>query len=832
MGGSFSTPSRLPIEVKVDSAGHPMVTEVAEVASKTTEAEPELEAATVSKTTITTEAPADVSKDQGKNETTQTQQKSMVSRLLKPITNVPISIGITKRGQKYGDKYGDINWISFYCTVLARFAYINDMYFIINYCNIFGPIIPLELLQAMNEHIKTIDSTDNTNLKDFLEDDKIFGRIDGYNNTNKFSLSVSTNPDLTQQITTHMYNDKKYIDFIPLAAQINAVNVIEYKSQNALDNIYEVPMNLTPDLFTQNEKQIIENAKKTYSTDTVPSYLKYISIATSNYGEIYVSCDTRVPNMINVLFRGTYSPKTLASYSKGTSIYNYTVGKNNAGGDETYLYGIFKLLSDVIHTLFNTIIYLAKTHLIPEIDKTDTNGKITLITTGHSLGGGLTTIFSYVWAEHIKHIYETINNKTEPVPVYTTMSRINSKIICISIGAPRVMGVKLADYFCEKHIMVDVYFKRLTVTGDPVPSQPATANFAHPCSTSTAKMVSSYTKKLWSYASNKSNERTKHEELLDKRKEISEDCNASYDTQLTKLSNTNVPRYARDLTCTNEKKSFITKNWNEFFRHLYYLDVSFRSAVFIARLIAKNTVSGFTIVALTYFTFEVPRTNDGETGCRLTYYEGEKTTKNKFFNLNKLRNIQNSFANTFTLDKLVNAQLTEDTLMNYDVFTAILNKEREKTERYHHSTLNLIQNSPAAKWTNNGAGAAALTGNVQSIGGDFIDINITNNGNKDNFFMTKKPNNNTVITLTNPDETNSIGNNIPVEKIEPKEAYYDETVLGELKNSTLEQPTTGGSRRFQKRSKKNKTNRRKGRRQNKSKRRNKINSKRHNKTRK
>jgi hypothetical protein len=43
---------------------------------------------------------------------------------------------------------------------------------------------------------------------------------------------------------------------------------------------------------------------------------------------------------------------------------------------------------------------------------------------------------------------------------------------------------------------------------------------------------------------------------------------------------------------------------------------------------------------------------------------------------------------------------------------------------------------------------------------------------------------------------------------------------------------TGGSRRIQKRSKQNKTNRRKGRRQNKSKRRNKIISKRHNKTRK
>ena len=54
----------------------------------------------------------------------------------------------------------------------------------------------------------------------------------------------------------------------------------------------------------------------------------------------------------------------------------------------------------------------------------------------------------------------------------------------------------------------------------------------------------------------------------------------------------------------------------------------------------------------------------------------------------------------------------------------------------------------------------------------------------------------------------------------------------EAKVITNEQPLSGGSRRLQKRSKQNKTNRRKGRRQNKSKRRNKRISKRHNKTRK
>ena len=411
MGGSLSTPSRPPVEIKTDSStGQPMVTEALEEAPEAGASTPA--AATTEKTTLAAPVAATTPKAVAVAAASKTTEA-------KVITNEK--------------KYGDINFISWYCTVLSRFAYMIDKDFITYYYKVFGPVIPVDLLTAMNDYIKTIDSAGDE-LTYFLEDYKMFKDIPNYESSN-FNLSVGNDTNLELSTHKHKYNETEqgnYIDFIQLSAIVNAV-------------IDEIPLNLTP-LLTPDQLKIIGIAKAINRANDNKSqsptimvggnqndYLKYISIATSNYGEIYVSCDTRVPNMINVLFRGTYSPKTLASYSKGTSIYNYTVGKNNAGGDETYLYGIFKLLSDVIHTLFNTIIYLAKTHLIPELDKTDTNGKITLITTGHSLGGGLTTIFSYVWAEHIKHIYETINNKTEPVPVYTTMSRINSKIICIVV---------------------------------------------------------------------------------------------------------------------------------------------------------------------------------------------------------------------------------------------------------------------------------------------------------------------------------------------------------------------------------------------------------------
>ena len=787
MGGSLSTPSRPPVEIKTDSStGQPMVTEALEEAPEAGASTPA--AATTEKTTLA--APA--------SKTTEA----------KVITNEK--------------KYGDINFISWYCTVLSRFAYMIDKDFITYYYKVFGPVIPVDLLTAMNDYIKTIDSAGDE-LTYFLEDYKMFKDIPNYESSN-FNLSVGNDTNLELSTHKHKYNETEqgnYIDFIQLSAIVNAV-------------IDEIPLNLTP-LLTPDQLKIIGIAKAINRANDNKSqsptimvggnqndYLKYISIATSNYGEIYVSCDTRFPNMINVLFRGTYSPKTLASYSKLTSAWSYTMGYSYADTEEKYLYGIFKLLADIIHTLFNAIIYLVETHLIPNIED---NSNITLITTGHSLGGALTTIFSYVWAEHIRGIYE--NTKNGDKPEYTAMSRINKNIVCISLGAPRVMNPDLANYFCLTHIMKDVYFKRLTTRGDPIPALPSSVlNYAHPCSSSnvksSAKTLSSGFKNLFRTPTTKSTEiRDTHQKVLETRKKISEDCDAHYDFTL----NTNVPQYNSDLKCSNVKTNYIDVIEGLF--HTIYLDISFRGAIYLGKFAAKYAAAWST--ALTKLTFEVPRTNDafGSTVCRLVFYNGGLNTYNVFFNLDTVRNIPKTVASRGyeAVNPFASGKLVEDVFMNYKSFKDVIVKK---------TTFDLpIDKSPADKWGLSLLKIATLSATNEGLWIPFMrpDVNeVGYNTELTNFFMTNKNKNGSKSKFGEGSKMQVLTENPPSNLVLTADEAKIETDF-EVPEKT-DSAKTGGSRRVQKRSKQNKTNRRKGRRQNKSKRRNKRISKRHNKTRK
>ena len=213
MGGSLSTPSRPPVEIKTDSStGQPMVTEALEEAPEAGASTPA--AATTEKTTLA--APA--------SKTTEA----------KVITNEK--------------KYGDINFISWYCTVLSRFAYMIDKDFITYYYKVFGPVIPVDLLTAMNDYIKTIDSAGDE-LTYFLEDYKMFKDIPNYESSN-FNLSVGNDTNLELSTHKHKYNETEqgnYIDFIQLSAIVNAV-------------IDEIPLNLTP-LLTPDQLKIIGIAK-------------------------------------------------------------------------------------------------------------------------------------------------------------------------------------------------------------------------------------------------------------------------------------------------------------------------------------------------------------------------------------------------------------------------------------------------------------------------------------------------------------------------------------------------------------------------------------------
>ena len=170
------------------------------------------------------------------------------------------------------------------------------------------------------------------------------------------------------------------------------------------------------------------------------SNVKYISISTSNYSSVYIVAD-KLTNTIFIAFRGTYSLKSALAYFKLTSIEPYKICKNNPSG---LVLGIFKIVGEIFYTIIESIRFLSSTFL-----KTN-NYK--LVTTGHSLGGGCSQIFSYFLVKQNPKI----------------------KITCVTFGGPRVFNKYLVDKFnnyIERNIIM---FKRYVTNGDPITLLPLT----------------------------------------------------------------------------------------------------------------------------------------------------------------------------------------------------------------------------------------------------------------------------------------------------------------------------------------------------------------------
>ena len=170
------------------------------------------------------------------------------------------------------------------------------------------------------------------------------------------------------------------------------------------------------------------------------SNVKYISISTSNYSSVYIVAD-KVTNTIFIAFRGTYSLKSALAYFKLTSVEPYKICKNNPSG---LVLGIFKIVGEIFYTIKESIHFLSSTFL-----KTN-NYK--LVSTGHSLGGGCSQIFSYFLVKQNPKI----------------------KITCVTFGGPRVFNKYLVDKFnnyIERNIIM---FKRYVTNGDPITLLPLT----------------------------------------------------------------------------------------------------------------------------------------------------------------------------------------------------------------------------------------------------------------------------------------------------------------------------------------------------------------------
>jgi hypothetical protein len=429
------------------------------------------------------------------------------------------------------DKHGDLHLISFLGVVLSRLAYLNDNKFLASYNAIMGPVFHPRILQGIN-------SVTSTNLATLLDDQKIFGLDNSPNN-------IFRNHE-------YQFNGKKFIDFTKLNMPQN-INIIN--GDIAGNQSYPVPGQQTP-------------------MDSV----KYISIGWSNYGEIYVVADKRIPNTLFLIFRGTYSAKTAALYSKPTSIVPLTVCKDAAGKPEQFLYGIFKATSEMIHTIVEAMRYLATVFL-----GASQPNSVKIFTTGHSLGGAMCTDFAYLWMG----IKKTAPYNAAPYNV------LADNIICISVGAPRCMSSSVAAKFCKLVALGKILYLRITTRGDPVTSLPPKTGFQHPCS-----------------------------EDENMRKKISEDCNET----LVMRPRPNI-NYAGNLDCQNYKTRAYIPNM---LSHTVYLNILFTKAVDIV-----NFLKGIGMER------EVLRGPGGSTVCRLVMGQNANY-KAIFFDVNKAREKPNN----------------------------------------------------------------------------------------------------------------------------------------------------------------------------------------------
>ena len=426
---------------------------------------------------------------------------------------------------RQSERYGDICFISFLGAILSRLAYLNDNKFLTSYNSIMGPVIHPQILQAIN-------NVNQTNLDLLLDDQTLFG--------------LKESNDIFQNFK-YQYKGKNYIDFIKLNMPQN-VNII---NGDIAGNItYPVQGQPTP----------LES-------------VKYISIGWSNYGEIYVVADKRMPNTLFLLFRGTYSAKTAALYSKPTSIIPLKVCNDAAGNPEQFLYGIFKTTSEMIHTIVEAMRYLATDFL-----GASQPNSVKIFTTGHSLGGAMCTDFAYLWMG----IKKTAPYNAAPYNV------LADNIICVSLGAPRCLSSSVAKKFCKAVSDKKILFLRITTNGDPVPALPPKTGFQHPCSEDD-KM----------------------------RQQISQACAP----QLTMRPTPNI-NYDGNLDCLNYKGRAYVPN---ILSHTVYLDILYTKAVDIV-----NFLKGIGVQK------EVLRGPDGSTNCRLIMGQNGNY-KAIFFDVNKAR---------------------------------------------------------------------------------------------------------------------------------------------------------------------------------------------------
>jgi hypothetical protein len=326
-------------------------------------------------------------------------------------------------------EYGKVPFITFICVILSKLAYLPDCGFLPRYEQIFGQTKKINLTRFCNNgqpfvHLdddfeynpipqSVLTAIKDAHIEDIFNDKKIYKNCKDIN----FYTDTASN--------------EKFVDFIKYAEFFNILN------------------------GSTNKKRVHRQEGGSKN-----EYVQYISLAWSNYSMIYIVADKR-SNSIFIVYRGTASFKGITSYVN----FN-TFNKNGpCDTDDAYIPGIFKITTEAIHTLIESVSYLATNFL-----KATASNSVKVLVTGHSLGGVMATIFAY--------LYNGIRN-TGPKTVSNNLSVLSKQIICISVGASRCINaatLKRYNHLINQNMII---YHRLVTKGDPIPLMPHKEYFGY-----------------------------------------------------------------------------------------------------------------------------------------------------------------------------------------------------------------------------------------------------------------------------------------------------------------------------------------------------------------
>jgi hypothetical protein len=259
----------------------------------------------------------------------------------------------------------------------------------------------------------------------------------------KYNMVMDTIPKEMLESIKHVKNEENIFDDSKVFSDIDDKKFKQTRNNKYIDIIkLDLPQQIN-DIISKNmdNLQTIKNQN-----------VKIIEVTDSNENKVYIIGDKNI-NSIMVVFRGTDSLKAMSSWAnlfKNVKIQPCKDSKNK------FLMGIFKLSIETIHIIYYSICYLANDFL-----ESKEKNSIKIFTTGHSLGGGLSTIFAYLW---VGLKYKNIEN----VATY-----ISDKIICVPIASPRVFNKFMVnnDFYelIDKKIII---FQRIVTFGDIFTTQP------------------------------------------------------------------------------------------------------------------------------------------------------------------------------------------------------------------------------------------------------------------------------------------------------------------------------------------------------------------------